>query len=449
MSGRRFSDLGGRCQRWQGSRQKCVLPSAGRPQAPPSASPRAQRPEVWPWPGSPGAQGRVLTATHFQAPALARAPPSRRPAAPPPRSPAPRLPYLAQLCHAGRRARGPAGRAGRTRGRAPSPWPGAPRGGAAGGVAAPGRARGGGGGDWKAPRGGSGLRGGERGQARGGGPRGGPGYRTRRPASPAGSCSRRASAQSRSWDLRKGRGDVAPKHALSASFFLPCFLVSRAPSVFLRFSPPPPLSPPLLAPFRFFFLLPFPLPLLLLFSVLLLLHLLFRALFFFFFFQRGPRRGGRSPCAPGRAAPSPGCRAAACRNLQSGAGGAGPVSMETASPGAGRSGADRAQSMDQCKPPLRSRPNSTGAPARPLSRWGASGGVEGAPPALARQESRAEQVCMRTSAGRQKRAGGVGETGRAAPRNTEMGSHSGPSNVLRTFTPNSLPHSGHNPHSQI
>lgn len=39
-----------------------------------------------------------------------------------------------------------------------------------------------------------GARGGERGLARGGGPRGGPGYRTRRPASPAGSCSGRASA---------------------------------------------------------------------------------------------------------------------------------------------------------------------------------------------------------------------------------------------------------------
>lgn len=48
-----------------------------------------------------------------------------RPRAPQPRQPrrrAPLLPYLARLCCAGQRGRGPAGRAGRARARAPSPW---------------------------------------------------------------------------------------------------------------------------------------------------------------------------------------------------------------------------------------------------------------------------------------------------------------------------------------
>lgn len=39
-----------------------------------------------------------------------------------PRGRAPLLPYLARLCCAGRRGRGPAGQAGRARARAPSPW---------------------------------------------------------------------------------------------------------------------------------------------------------------------------------------------------------------------------------------------------------------------------------------------------------------------------------------
>ena len=283
-----------------------------------------------------------------------------------------------------------------------------------------------------------GARGGERGQARGGGPRGGPGYRTRRPASPAGSCSLRASAQSRSWDLRKGRGDVAPKHALSASFFLPCFLVSRAPSVFLRLSPPPPpLSPPLLAPFRF---LPPPLPTAPPASPLRPPPPPPRlSCLFFFFFAGGPGRGGPPPGAPARAAPSPGCRAAACRNLQSGAGGAGPVSMETASPGAGRSGADRAQSMDQCKPPLRSRPNSTGAPARPLVPCGELAGE----PRVRPPRSHVRRAERRRSARAPRRGDKEGARCRESLEGlhlgTEMGWDSGPRNVLRTFSPKVTP----------
>lgn len=94
------------------------------------------------------------------------------PAVPQTHSPAPRLPYLAQLCHAGRRARGPAGRAGRTRGRAPSPWPGAPRGGAAG---------------VSQPRGGREAEG----EGTGGRPAGAPGWRAKRAV---GSAARRGAA---------------------------------------------------------------------------------------------------------------------------------------------------------------------------------------------------------------------------------------------------------------
>lgn len=111
-------------------------------------------------------------------------------------------------------------------------------------------------------------------------------------------------------------------------------------------------------------------------------------------------------------APSPGCRAAACRNLQSGAGGAGPVSMETASPGAGRSGADRAQSMDQCKP--RSAPDQTAPGSGSFSLPAEGVGELGCAPALARDEGCATQVCTHTSTRRQRElrvSGRLGWTG--------------------------------------
>lgn len=144
--------------------------------------------------GESGTQGRVLTATHFQAPALTWAPSSHSPAAPRRASltlrsfamlggarvdqqdeqaepgDAPRAHGL-ELRAAGPRGCRSPGEGARQRGRG---LEGAPRGLRAG----------------RAER-----AVGERGQARGGGPRGGPGYRTRRPASPAGSWSRRASAE--------------------------------------------------------------------------------------------------------------------------------------------------------------------------------------------------------------------------------------------------------------
>lgn len=242
-----------------------------------------------------------------------------------------------------------------------------------------------------------------RGQARGGGPRGGPGYRTRRPASPAGSCSPRASApQSPSWDLRKGRGDGAPKHALSASFFLPCFLVSRAPSVFLRLSPPPPpLSPPLLAPFSF---LPPPLPTAPPASPLrpppppppfscpfffLLLLLLSKGASAWRPLPLRARARGPLPRLPGRC-----LQEFTIRRWGSGPGLHGdgfPRSREVRRRPRTINGSMQAPAPapDQTAPGLRL--------VRSLSPWGASGGAEGAPPALARQEGRAAKVSARAA----------------------------------------------------
>lgn len=134
--------------------------------------------------GESGTQGRVLTATHFQAPALVGAPPSRRPTAP--RRASLTLRSFAMLGGARvdqqdeQAEPGDAPRAHGLELRAAGPR----------GCRSPGEgARQRGRGLEGAPRG---LRAGraKRGQARGGGPRGGPGYRTRRPASPAGSWSR-------------------------------------------------------------------------------------------------------------------------------------------------------------------------------------------------------------------------------------------------------------------
>lgn len=104
--------------------------------------------------GESGTQGRVLTATHFQAPALTRAPSSRSPAAPQSRA-APPLPCAALPCWAARAWTSRTSRQNPGTRPEPMAWSSARRG--RGGVAAPERARGRGGGDWRAPRGGSGL----------------------------------------------------------------------------------------------------------------------------------------------------------------------------------------------------------------------------------------------------------------------------------------------------
>lgn len=250
-------------------------------------------------------------------------------------------------------------------------------------------------------------------------------------------------------DLRKGRGNAAQKHALSASLSSSrSRCVSRVPSLFLRLSPPPLLSPPLLAPFRFLPPPPPPPP-----------PPPFSCPFFSSSFKWGLGVAAAPPARPGAAAPSPGCRAAACRNLQSSAGGAGPVSMETASPGAGRSGADRAQSMDQCKPARlqtkQHRARLVLSARRPPGERGSEG---------ARGAGLHAHLCWET-----KRARGVGEAGAevdagALRRVRESARHAGHnhltlgdrwarlglSHVLPTLTyPHLTPSSGLNPYQHL
>lgn len=90
-----------------------------------SLSPGAQRPEVRP----PAEEcGCTVPAPDSSTPPSTCPAPRKshpRPRALQPRQPgarAPLLPYLARLCCAGRRGRGPAGLAGRARARVPSPW---------------------------------------------------------------------------------------------------------------------------------------------------------------------------------------------------------------------------------------------------------------------------------------------------------------------------------------
>lgn len=122
-----------------------------------------------------------------------------------------------------------------------------------------------------------------------------------------------------------------------------------------------------------------------------------------------PRRGGRSPCAPGRGGPLPRLPGRCLQEFTIRRWGSGPGLHGDGFPGS-REVRRRPRTINgSMQAPLGSRPNSTGL-RLVLSARGKSGGL-GCAPALARDEGRAMQVCTHTSA-RQRERGVSGRLGR-------------------------------------